>query len=406
MSDRPNERPKLRPVEAIPLADGKEGTFALHDPSGFAEVVLTVSEPALFILSLLDGRNAAQNVIEKFEARYGQRLGESTLADIVKDLAAARLLDGPEFEAHLEELLSEYRAAPVRKSVYGNQLGAPEQVRTYLAEMLAPPNDAPTRNGPIVGLIAPHLDYPRGGPCYAKAYGVLHGHPRPDRCVILGTNHFGRSTSVVATVKSFQTPLGVTQVDTSFLEAVEKRCGFNLREGELDHQREHSIEMQVMCLQHLFGSGTFTIIPFLCPDPCGATGTKPLDGRGVDLRDFARALTEEVEADGADTLLVAGADLSHVGRQFGDTFRLDESFLASVEQRDRRALEHIESSRPDGFLSAIAEEDNPTRVCSAGCMFVVATVLRDATPTMLGYHQAFNAEAQICVSCTAMIYAR
>jgi len=400
------QRPKLRPVEAVPLGDGRRGQFALHDPTGLSEAMLTVSEPALFILALFDGRHALTEVMERFQSRYGQAVREQTLTDMVKNLDRARLLEGEAFESHMNGLRAEYRAATVRASVYGQSLGDRDEVEAYLREMLPRHEGNANGDGRIVGLIAPHLDYPRGAPCYEKAYGRLHGRTPPDRCVILGTNHFGLSTCVVATSKSFATPLGVTETDVSFLESVERRCGHELRGHELDHRREHSVEIQVMCLQHLFGADRFKIVPFLCPDPCGPSGTRPRDGEGVDLREFAEALRDVIAESGGDTLVVAGADLSHVGSQFGDTFTLDPAFLRFLEERDRRALAHLESAKPEAFVEALAADENVTRVCSAGCMYVAAVVLRGACPTLQSYHQAFNPEIQICVTCAAITYAR
>ncbi len=405
MSDRLQERPKLRPLEAVPLDRGDEKLFALADPSGVCDVTLTLSEPALFILTMFDGLHTVAEILDRFQSRYGQPIKEETLFELIQKLESAWMLDGPAFRAHLDQILIDYRAAKVRRSVYGDSLGSPDDVRAYLSQMLSNGDGVERPTARVVGLVAPHLDYPRGGPCYAKAYGVLDGMRPPDRCVILGTNHFGQSTSVVSTTKPFETPLGVAGIDTRFLDSVSQRCGVDLCEHESDHGREHSVEMQVMCLQHVLESPDLTIVPFLCPDPCGPTGTKPYDGNGVDLADFARALGEVIEEDGGDTLVVAGADLSHVGRQFGDMFELDASFLASVAERDRRALACLEASDPEAFIRTIAAEQNPTRVCSAGCMFVLASALRAAKPLLLGYHQAFTEDAQICVSCSAMTYA-
>lgn len=406
MSEAIDERPRLRPVEAIPLADGDEQKFAVRDPTGIAEAVLTMSPEALFILSLLDGEHTLAAVQEGFRARYSRQVDLSTLVHIVENLRSVHLLDGAEFEAHIASLEQRYQDAPVRPSVYGRELGDRDQLSAYMSRMVPPGNGNGNNEGLIVGLIAPHLDYPRGGPCYSEAYGALRGRPCPTRCVILGTNHFGRSTSVVATAKSFETPLGVTTVDIPFLADIERRCGHNLRESEFDHQREHSIELQVICLQHLFGAESLKIVPFLCPDPCGPTGTRPCDGRGVDLADFAQALAETTMQDVDDTLLIAGADLSHIGRQFGDTIELDEAYLSSIAQRDRGALSHLEVAQPQSFVRALAESGNDTRVCSAGCLFVVATVLQDARPKLLKYHQAFTEHDQTCVTCSAFVYSR
>ncbi len=406
MNDDHELRPKLRPVEAIPLADGQEGMFAVRDPSGIAEHMLSVSEPGLFILSKFDGDHTLEEVSEAFTSHYGQSVSRSTLVEMAEKLRVGLLLEGPDFEAHMEVLLTAYRASAVRPAGYGKELGDREEAEALLSKMLPLSDGDGGGPGEVVGLIAPHLDFGRGWPCYTDAYVSLRGRRCPTRVCVLGTNHFGRSTSVVGTSKSFETPLGVTDVDTDFLERIEARCGQGLRTFELDHRREHSVELQVICLQHVFGAGSFKLVPFLCHDPCGPTGTKPYDGRGVDLADFADALAAVTAEDEGDTLLVAGADLSHVGAQFGDEFRLDEGYLESVERRDREALRHLESSDPEAFVRVLADADNPTRVCSAGCMFVLARALRDARPTMLRYHQAYDEEQQICVSCTAMTYVR
>ena len=197
--------------------------------------------------------------------------------------------------------------------------------------------------------------------------------------------------------------MGVTACDVEFLERIESRCGF-LRSHEVDHQREHSVELQLVWLQHLFGAEKFKMVPFLCPDPCGPTGTAPFDGCGVDLREFALSLSTLMVEDGGDTLVVAGADFSHIGAQFGDSRPVDDSFLEEVRQRDRRALDAIEANMPDAFLKCVSEDDNSTRVCSAGNILALATMLPEAAVTVLDYHQAVTPAAGICVTSAAVAY--
>ena len=401
MNDMADLRPKIRPVEAFPIPDDDD-SYAVRDPSGISDQSLSMSEPGLFILSQFDGSNTLHEVAEAVQSRYGQAVKHSFLVEMVEKLETGLLLEGPAFDEHMADLLTDYLEADVRPSLFGKEFGDQESAKTYLHDLVPLDNGSPASEGKIVGIVAPHLDFRRGEPCYRDAYGALRHRERPTRVCVLGTNHFGRSTSVVATGKSFETPLGITETDTDFLARIEKRCGHNLRENEFDHRREHSVELQLICLQHLFGVGSFKLVPFL--DPCGPTGTKPYDGCGVDLNDFADALAAVIAEDEGDTLLVAGADLSHVGIQFGDEFKLDEPYLESLSDRDQGALSHLTAGRPEAFVQALANDENKTRVCSAGCMYVVAKVLRDAEVKMLRYHQAFTEEQQICVSCTAMTY--
>ncbi len=395
-----NSKPLLRPVEANP-GEG-DGMVSLRDPSGLSPIMLTMSEPALFIISLFDGTNTLEFVREQFQLRYRQSVEESTLFDMVARLEDAMLLDGPAFQGHYDSLVSNYRGADARPMPHPESLGLDGNPKAVFDNMLSGVTTEP-RDGQIVGLIAPHLDFARGEPCYAAAYAALASQAPPDRFVILGTNHFGRSTSVVATAQNFATPLGVTHNDAPFLEKVEERCG-PLRQFEYDHAAEHSIELQVCWLQHIYGAESFSIVPFLCPDPCGPTGTMPYDGQGVDLLDFAAALRSTIEEDDRTTIVIAGADFSHVGAFFGDEQPLDEEFLSSVRSLNESALEQIGLNDAAGLRACIARGQNPTRVCSAGCMFTLMSVLPEAKVEVLAYHQAVTESAQNCVTCAAAVF--
>jgi len=374
--------------------------FALHDQTGLSETVLTLSAAALEVVALMDGQLSCGQIRSTFAGKTGLLLDVDTLGHIVDTLDKAHFLEGESFEALYNGLVDEYRAAPARPTRDAASLGVTNDSGEPFRDILS---EAPGRSliGKVRGVIAPHLDYARGRPCYAAAYGTLIDRPAPHRVVILGTNHFGRSTSVVATGKPFATPLGTISVDVEFLGNLEAKVG-SLRRFEMDHAREHSVELQVLWGQHLFGPDGFTIVPFLCPDPCGPTRTAPCDGNGVDLRDFAIALGELVADDGRDTLLIAGADLSHVGMHFGDTRTLDQSFLQEVRRRDRRMLDAIETGDAEAFRACVAQDDNPTRVCSVGCIFALLTALPHASPTVLRYDQAVDHQTQRGITCAAV----
>jgi AmmeMemoRadiSam system protein B len=208
---------------------------------------------------------------------------------------------------------------------------------------------------------------------------------------------------VVATGKDFATPLGTAVTDRAFVERLEERCG-DLRRREYDHVAEHSIELQICWLQHLFGTEAFQIAAFLCPDPCGPTGTAPYDGQGVDLADFARNLGQTIAQDDKTTVVIAGADFSHVGKFFGDERSLGEEFLEEVHQWDRAVLGRIEAGDASAFRQHLAERDNPTRICSAGCLYTLLAALPGAKASVLEYHQAVERSAQNCVTCAAVVF--
>ncbi len=396
-------KPVIRPVEAFPVEQDGHTGYVLVDPSGWAEASITVNREALFLLSQFDGVNSLDTVRAGYQDQFGQVMPTETLASIVEGLRQARLLGGADFLEYYNELLEAYRASPSRIVQYAQSFESPEQLKTSITEMLAQSDESIVRTGNVRGIVAPHLDYPRGGPCYAAAYGQLAGASAPKRIIILGTNHFGMSAAVSATGKAFESPYGTTQVDLEFLERLEARCG-DLRSHELDHAREHSIELQVLICQHLWGCDAFEIVPVLCPDPCGPTGTAPWFGDGVDLADFASVLRAELRDDPAESLIIAGADLSHFGREFGDDRDLDAAFCEEVANRDQEALVHVAANGFAAFVESVARENNPTRVCSAGCIYTAMTALDDTKVDVLRYHQTVDPETHTAVSCAAAVF--
>ena len=395
-------RPILRPVEVFTLPDGDSSQVGVRDRSQLSDVVLTLSRPALHILSMMDGTCTCEEMRRKFQAAHGQGLEGEILRSMVDALEDAHFLEGPKFESYVQSLQEDYRASGVRSMSHAHALGVEDASGTLFDSILAEATPEIV-NGKIRGIVAPHLDYARGRPCYAVAYGVLRARDCPQRVVILGTNHFGRSASVVATGNDFETPLGRTRVDIDFLEVLEGKCG-DLRTHELDHLHEHSVELQVLWLQHLFGSDAFTMVPFLCPDIFGPSETAPADANGVTLRVFVSALTECIAEDDGDTLLVAGADLSHIGAAFGDDRPLDKTYLEEVRRYDLLALDRLQSDGADGFRKVIIAAGNRTNICSTGCISALAEVLSDAKSIRLGYHQAVDQATQTCVTCTAQVY--
>lgn len=401
----PTRKPRLRPLEAFRLPQGDGAPVGLRDRSGLSDVALSLSQPALQILALMDGTHTCEDICREFRTAYGQPLSPDTLQTMVEQLEQAHLLEGSAFEEYFQARQAEYREAGVRPMRDAVGLGLAGDSGELFESMLEEVGTAGsgTVTGRVAGLVAPHLDYSRGRPCYAAAYATLRQREVPDCVVIFGTNHFGRSTSVVATACDFSTPLGTTRTDTELLGRLEVQCG-NLRTHELDHLREHSIELQVAWLQYLFGADSFKIVPLLCPDPCIPPELGLSDRPRLDLMNLANALAGLIREDDRDVLLVAGADLSHIGAGFGDQQGLDDALLERARQRDTRALSKLEVNDPSAFLCAVADEDNATRVCSAGCIFALATALPNTTGSVLRYHQAVDRESQICVTCAAVAF--
>lgn len=392
--------PTLRQIDIAPIRNEKnELLFALQDMLRISPHPMTVSLPGYFVVMHLDGRHSSGEIQELFFQQFRQRLPAEQIHGLVEALDEALLLDNARFEQAYAQRCRDYQAAPTRSN--RERWPDAETLRSEIEQLLARGTAATVER--VHGLIAPHLDYRRGAPCYADAYATLAQQPPADRYVILGTNHFGRSTSVVATRKDFETPLGLARTDRDFIERLERSLEASICEREFDHFSEHSVELQVHFLQVCAADHPFEIVPMLCPDPCGPTGTAPLDGRGVDLGVFADHLARLVGESEQRTVLIAGADLSHVGQRFGDNESTTAEFLEAVGRYDRKLLALLEQRHEEAFAADVRATSNPTRICSVGSVYALLRALPGRPCRVLSYHQAVDLEAETNVTCAALV---
>ncbi len=110
----------------------------------------------------------------------------------------------------------------------------------------------------IIGLVAPHAGYMASGPVAAHAYHALARDGVVDTAVIVGPNHTGYGSAVsVWASGAWTTPLGNARVNE---DAAHRLIGGAIRSDESAHIYEHSVEVQVPWLQHLYGD-KISIVP-------------------------------------------------------------------------------------------------------------------------------------------------
>lgn len=387
--------PSHRPLDVTAFRSNHELYFALRDLTGISPRPVAMTLPGYFVLAHLDGRHSARQIAGAFESEFGRGVAVEEILHVVRDLDQALLLQTGRYEGAYAARRDAYLSGDVRDS----RSRAPEAgvLREEILRWVL--NVAPCAGGAACrGIVAPHLDYARGGPCYADAYRELFA-ARAQRYVVLGTNHFGRGHDrVVATTRDFVTPLGRVATDREFLAGVERRMGCSIREHEFDHWAEHSIELQVQVLQVGLGGQPFAIVPILCPDPASGGGSAQ-----VPLKRLAEALRAELESTDRRTVLIAGADLSHVGQKFGETESTDAAFLEGVERSDRGHLSRLIESGGEAFVSGVSATGNETRICSVGALYAIRAALEDRPCRLLRYHQAVDFANETHVTCAAAV---
>ncbi|MEW5981714.1 MAG: AmmeMemoRadiSam system protein B [Acidobacteriota bacterium] len=204
-------------------------------------------------------------------------------------------------------------------------------------------------------LIVPHAGYIYSGQIAADAFAQV-AKMTIDTVVILGANHTTAGFDRVSVYDgaAYRTPLGQVEVDRD-LAAVLARDGEVAVLDHRLHEREHSVEVQVPFVQHVFPRAR--IVPLVV-----ATASP-----GVCAR-FGRALAEAVH--GRNVLIVASSDLSHYPAADAAA-RVDAVTLEQVASMDAGAL--VQGERDAGGSST---PNLVTRACGLGPVLVAIEAAR------------------------------
>jgi AmmeMemoRadiSam system protein B len=114
-------------------------------------------------------------------------------------------------------------------------------------------------------------------------------------------------------------------------------------------------------------------------------------------------LGEAVAQSDRRTVIIAGADLSHVGQRFGDEQPTTPEFLEAVGRTDRQLLALLETREEEGFLARLSATGNETRICSTGCLVALLGALPERPFRLLSYHQAVDMPTETHVTCAAAV---
>jgi AmmeMemoRadiSam system protein B len=386
--------PALRAVEAFPVEQEGQRYVALRDPAGYTTAVVMLPIGLLEILALFDGEREITDIQAEIMRRHGELVTRDHIEQLIGSLDEHGFLDSPAFAARREAIDREFLDALSRPARHagGAYADDPEHLRAAMDGFFTTPEGpGPVdgfRGGGVRGLIAPHIDFHRGGPAYAWAYRDLAERGEADLFVIFGTCHAGMAHPFTLTRKDHDTPLGPAPVDRDFVEALARRARQDCFGSELAHRNEHSIEFQAVFLRYLYaGRREIAIVPVLTSfvHEALARGQRPEDDARV--RAFLDALGETVAASGRRVAFIAGADLAHMGPRFGDPAPVGPAELAVIDREDRGLLASVEAGDADGFFESARRDNDRRRTCGLSPIYALLRALEGAKGTLRRYGQ-------------------
>jgi len=436
-----HQRPQLRPVRAFPAQMGNQQAMGLADARQISDKAVFTSMAFQVVLPMLDGQKSVDEIV----AAVGRGLTREPLEFLIGQLDDAGLLVGPTFDAILARMRTDFDSSPVLppattaafadaladhwvrmqrpEAEQNNPVEMTEAERTELGlkrfrevldgwiEASLKDAKAPVLESLPKAIVVPHIDYQRGWINYASVWGRLRGLDTPDRVLILGTNHFGEATGVCACDKGYLSPFGTCEAATDLIAALKTALGPDLAQkifaNRFDHEREHSIELQIPWLQHCLGTNEHgqypKVLGILVHDPVVNNG-ESYDGNGVAFEAFVLAMKKAIASLPGRTLIVSSADLSHVGRAFGDqqTVAGDEQpaqdFRNSVFNHDREMIQLYASGKPDEVIASMSWQQNPTRWCSIGNMCAALKIADPSKIHVFNYTAALDEQSASFVS--------
>jgi AmmeMemoRadiSam system protein B len=411
------ERPRLRPH--LVVAPEGRGEFLIWDHLRLGDRRIRVTQLELNWLRLLDGQRTLADIhreatkqLDGWVPPFGAYLR------LVRELDDALFLEGPRFRSRLDQRTREPIRPPSCTASYGED---PVRIRHHLDRLFAPPH-GPGRPGPcrpdrrFRAALVPHIDYSRGGRAFAWGYKELFERTSARLFVIVGTAHpsYHRFT---LTRKHFQTPLGLVLTDHSYIDRLVAHYGDGLFADELGaHLTEHSIELEVVFLQHLYPQTPFRIVPLVVGSfqDCIALRRDP-----AGMEDIARmieALRAAERETAAPICYIISGDLAHLGPKFGDSCAVSPSLLTHSRCQDFTLLQELGEEKrkprldqqpdPVGFFRAIAEEEDTRRICGLPPAYTVLQALQPSGGKLLHYDQYIHPDGSESVSFASMVFER
>ena len=118
--------------------------------------------------------------------------------------------------------------------------------------------------------------------------------------------------------------------------------------------------------------------------------------------EFIPALRSALESVGGKTFVVASADLSHVGQQFGEPRPVDDQRKFDVERHDREMMTKFIENDSEEFVNAMKWHNNATHWCSIGNMSAAIDLMQPSEIELIDYRQACDERGIALVSSCAM----
>ncbi len=382
------DKPRLRPdLEFFPVEQGDQKFVFVRDHLGLVKGRLMPIPVFQFMLQL-NGNNTIRD-LQAFLTRKtgGVLVGKEEVQNMIKQFDSMFLLDTDRYRGEKKRIEQEFSQQSIRPCSHCGKSypDDPEKLKDMINEIIESADNGRESNGDdnnIRALIAPHIDISIGARVYGDVYKRIKGL-NYSQIIIIGVGHQIADNFFCLTEKDFETPLGKVRTNKRAVRMLQRSGSNFISSTDFAHKEEHSIEFQLIFLQHLI-KGEFTIIPILC-------GPAKLFLEDYSRRAYLSRVRPFIEIlsglfSEKKTLLVAGVDLSHIGPKFGHDS--PASYIeAQAKRHDQALIEALLKMQPEAFWDESRRVEDRFNVCGFSAMACLLEVLlRSSAGRVLDYN--------------------
>ncbi len=399
--------PRLRfNLDFVPSPDPERPGLYIRDPYHYSDATLLIPPPLVQALECFDGQQSALDL----RSELVRITGEIQVGEIEKhlfdSLSEAGFLENDQYRELKANREAEFAGESTREAIFAGAAYPNDRVK--LQQLMTARVGGPQGASSTIAIAAPHASPDGGWNTYRAAYQSL---PSPEEAshrtfVILGTSHYGAPDRFGLTRKKFLTPFGEAHTNTGLVDELENAAPDAVRMEDYCHCVEHSIEFQIVFLQHLYGPGV-RILPILCGPFVKSIyeGGLPEDNQRVAR--FLDSLGDIGAREGRNLFWVLGIDMAHIGGRYGDPLSVtaDTGEMLTVQQRDRQRIDHIAAGDLRGYWSLVQDGHDDLKWCGASPLYTFMRVMPGLRGELLDYHQ-WQIDPHSVVSFGAMRFER
>lgn len=370
----------------------------IRDPFQYSDATLIIPPALVQCLEFFDGERSDLDL----RAHLVQLTGDLQVGDLqqhlIDSLSSAGFLEDDAFAARKQAAERAFAEAPVRAPVHAGG-GYPEEPSALAATLSGyldggPPSSA----GRALAIAAPHVSPFGGVAAYRAAYSALSPADAERTFVVLGTSHYGAPNRFGLTRKPFVTPFGETSTDLSIVNELAAAAPNAVLMEDYCHAIEHSVEFQVIFLQHLFGP-RIRVVPILCGSYAHSIYRGGMPEADENVRRALGTLGEIAAREGDRLLWVLGVDMAHIGRRYGDDLiaTAGQGEMEIVARRDRERIQKMEAGDARGFWDLVQQNHDDLNWCGSAPIYTFLQAIPSARGRLLHYDQ-WNIDQQSVVS--------